>query len=359
MGNILESVRIVNILSHKDTTIQFHPGVNALVGDSKTGKSNVFKALDWMFNNITSPSWEMYQSYWGGDMLVETRWSNGNVIARGHDNKGNFYELNELNRANKKELRAIGNGAPPQEVVNALNLSDVNFQSQMSSYYLLSNNSGEVARIVNKAVNLDVIDRAVSASEKKKFSIATSLKTTEASVERLSKQLTEFAYLDDMERDVILLEGIETKRTGVQKDISRLTSLRYNIDATDKKMDNISSILKAEQEITAAQKFPEKIDSIRKDIRKLQGISSQLKTGNEKETVLIGIIEAESDIVAARQLQESLRTTSAYVASLRKIRVNIVACDDRLVVIGRELVRVEEAFNAKMPDVCPLCGRSD
>ena len=44
---MIKSIQIKNIQSHKDTSLEFSPGINAIVGSSNNGKSAVLRALYW------------------------------------------------------------------------------------------------------------------------------------------------------------------------------------------------------------------------------------------------------------------------------------------------------------------------
>ena len=51
---MLTQIKIKNFLSHKNAIIDLHEGVNALIGETGAGKSAIFKALDWLFQNKPS-----------------------------------------------------------------------------------------------------------------------------------------------------------------------------------------------------------------------------------------------------------------------------------------------------------------
>ena len=48
---MIRSINIKNIQSHKDTTLEFSPGINAIVGSSNKRKKAVLRALYWAVYN--------------------------------------------------------------------------------------------------------------------------------------------------------------------------------------------------------------------------------------------------------------------------------------------------------------------
>ena len=59
---MIEGLKISNFQSHRDSSLEFSPGVNALVGDSDCGKSAVMRALLWVITN--QPQGDAHVSNW-------------------------------------------------------------------------------------------------------------------------------------------------------------------------------------------------------------------------------------------------------------------------------------------------------
>ena len=48
---MIRKLNIQNIQSHKNTELEFSPGINAIVGSSNNGKSAILRALYWVRYN--------------------------------------------------------------------------------------------------------------------------------------------------------------------------------------------------------------------------------------------------------------------------------------------------------------------
>ena len=187
---MFKAIKIFNFQAHRETFIDFDEGVSAIIGVSDSGKTSILRALTWCITN--KPSGDAFQSSWGGDTLVTITLSSGDIITRGRDKKGNYYKVNDT------EFRAFGAGDPPQEVQALFNMNNINISAQMDAPFLLSSSPGEVAQILNRVVNLDVIDTATSNIRKKKLEVDRELSAAEIRTNELNKQLTEYAYLEEL-----------------------------------------------------------------------------------------------------------------------------------------------------------------
>ena len=74
---MIQSVHIQNFQSHKNSTLEFSPGVNIIVGTSDSGKTAIIRALRWVVWN--RPSGDSLRSTWGGKTSVEICLDKGSV----------------------------------------------------------------------------------------------------------------------------------------------------------------------------------------------------------------------------------------------------------------------------------------
>ena len=65
---MIDYIHLINFRSYKDTLLEFHPGVNVIIGENDIGKTNVIRGIDLVANN--HPRGDDYVSDWGGDLNV-------------------------------------------------------------------------------------------------------------------------------------------------------------------------------------------------------------------------------------------------------------------------------------------------
>jgi len=203
---MIQSLRIKNFQSHKDTAIEFHNGINAVVGSSDQGKSAVLRALLWAVNNRPSGTDDIL-SHWARDekgkiiegMAVGIRTNHGNVT-RQRTEKDNEYVLfdSSFEGREAKIFKAI-NRDVPQDIQDFFRLTDVNIQTQHDAPFLLSASAGDVAKYFNKIVRLDIIDKVLSGVESKRRDQNKKIKTLEAEHAELEKELQSYDWIDTAE----------------------------------------------------------------------------------------------------------------------------------------------------------------
>src|SRR5680860_108552 len=102
---MIQSAHLKNCHSHKDSFVEFHPGVNVFVGETDSGKSAFIRGLEKViWNSFTSKE---LTSHWGGPLSIEIKVDN-NVITLTNDKKDS-YTLNKI------PFAAI-NGKVPEEI---------------------------------------------------------------------------------------------------------------------------------------------------------------------------------------------------------------------------------------------------
>lgn len=125
---MIKSIEIKNYQSHKETKLDFSPGVNVIVGATDSGKSAIIKALRWVITN--RPTGDSFRSSWGGDTKVSvvTDGLGLDTFTRAKTDKGNLYKLNDL------EFKAFGSDVP-EEIKMALDMNHINVQTQFESHF--------------------------------------------------------------------------------------------------------------------------------------------------------------------------------------------------------------------------------
>ena len=179
---MIDSLKIKNIQSHKDSELKFSDGVNAIVGTSNNGKSAILRALIWVITNrplgvdILCSDWALDKK--GNQispMEVEVE-KNGHVLIRCKSKSKNQYLLDD------EELNAIGTDVPP-EVKKFFSLSDTNIQKQQDKPFLVSESSSDVAKYFNSMMDLNVIDNILKKTEVKKREIRSSVSSQPRTVD--------------------------------------------------------------------------------------------------------------------------------------------------------------------------------
>ena len=282
---MISRIEIKNFQSHKDTSIDFCGGTNALNGESDNGKTAVIRAIKWVCENRPLGT-DKLNSNWNKNfkekMSVKLFLDNGDWVERIRSKDRNGYSY----CANGKvvDLDAIGTDVP-QAVKDLLRLSDVNFQFQLDAPYLLSLPSSEASRYFNKIIHLDSIDKILSEADSDKRKLSAEKKVVEKDIDSCSKKLEELFWLDEaeaLEKRIEKYEQIigskESLISELEDDCSRLEKYKASIIDLSEQESLLEEIEKIEildffgleREVSAMQALMDDAESIEMELNTLQ-----------------------------------------------------------------------------------------
>lgn len=161
----ITSVELTDFRSHKSLSFSFVDGVNALIGPSDNGKTNVMRALRWCLTN--QPNGTDVIRIGAKEAKVVTHLSNGFSIerSRGKSASNNFYRLYKDEEL-VGEYTGFGQKVPPA-ILQAHGMSldktnSMNFHDQLETAFLVASSPSERASYIGNLEELAKIDRASS-----------------------------------------------------------------------------------------------------------------------------------------------------------------------------------------------------
>lgn len=236
--------------------VDFDPFVTVIVGANGVGKSSLIRALRWVvFNRPLGDS----VIRWGADGARVKLLTEDCKVVREKRHGVNCYRLNG------SRYDALGTSVP-ERVAKSLRLSEVNFQQQIAPPFWLAQSASEVAREMNRVVDLEVIDRSLSCSAGKIKTTGTEIKLLEEmaveaearvkaldwvpKAERLLAEATRIAQDVDaatqrLEGMVSLVEVIKAAQTTLQAilDVSPIEELNIDIANVEHRRDGLTDLV--------------------------------------------------------------------------------------------------------------------
>lgn len=390
---MLKKLTLKNFQSHKDSVLEFSPGVNIIVGSSDSGKTAIIRALRLAIYN--RPSGDAVRSYWGGVTSVEAVFDNC-TVTRTKD-KAEYYQLNDT------LFKAFGTNVP-EEISSEINLSEVNLQSQMDKPFLISNTPGEVASYFNKIANLDKIDLATSNVNKWIRTLSADIAYEETQKKKLTEELQKYENLQKYEMQVEVLESLESRRDSAYKKSAQLVKILTSIEGVEEEIGTHGKVLSMEpyldrlllkmKECKELAVLSTKLSSIvsiytnnegdmqllmnftsmetdlinvlslidtRKDMvavgTKLKSVISDLYSKKVEIEEFDTIIKAEEIINTVLQMYNTKNTVSSSISGYSRTLTAISNTYTQLQNTEAEYERLLEQFTEEMGDVCILCDQ--
>lgn len=302
---MIKHLLIRNFQCHRRLDLELDPGVNVVIGPSDTGKSAIIRAINWLCFN--EPGGTAFRSHWGGRTVVQVELDDKTIIKRVRSDKDNYYQLND------RKLRGFGRKVP-EEVQEALNVSNLNFHNQMDAPFLLSDTPAQVAKTLNSIANLEVVDESIRYLAGQIRGTQGEIRNSDAQIAQLESDLEEYANVPALEDKLADLTTLVKKMKGL---LAQSTQLRSAIAAANR----------AKNDFDAAN------GKYHPDLGKT--VEKALKQYERKKELHSQMHTLEMQVVKIKALKDDIAETKATLASK------------------------EEELHKDMADApCPLCGRS-
>jgi DNA repair ATPase RecN len=159
-----------------------------VTGPTGAGKSAVIRALRLAVFNQKGTSFIRHGQKSCKVMLADSDGLALVLVRGGRD----AYVLDVLGE--QKTFTKLG-GQVPAEIAELLNFSELNFAGQFDRPYLLDSSGGQIARMLGKLTNVDLVFEAARRGYAQKQEMARRLRSTQAELEQLTEQAERYADL--------------------------------------------------------------------------------------------------------------------------------------------------------------------
>lgn len=392
----IKSLKLKNFRSYKDEFIEFGPGVNCVIGENDSGKSNLLRAINLVVNN--RPSGDDFRSNWGGDTVIELN-IGGKTVTRFRSDKENLYLLEDI----KEPFKAFGRGVP-ETIQQHLNMNAVNIAFQLDGPFLLGLSDSDVAKHYNKIVNLDGVDRAISNIASVLRKEKNDLKTEKETEKKKKEELQEYDWIEEADQKAIKLEALSNNINRIKnswstlytlikehKELLTITDSLNDITKHDKKvellLDQSENIDKIISDIAALNNYIESLADLKEKQDKYQNIISydnqvqkliffniQVEEETNNYNLLCGLVEDYTNLLEREEryndvikyentvnelikLDDEIRIKANEYDKLYALIKNYKKYNEQFLIQKNNISNLENEFKKLMPEVCPLCDQ--
>lgn len=335
---MIERLIVWNFQPHQKEVVELDPCVTVFAGPSGSGKSSLLRALRWACLN--DPSGDEFISWNSSSVRVRVD-ADGRRIVRRKGEGGNLYHLDG------EEFKSFGVGVP-DPVADVLKVTENNFQRQLDAHFWIAAAPGQIAKDLNRIVDLSIIDSTLAA-------VATEVRRASSELDvsrRRTKEAEEsFAGLDwvpSFVESVLKLERTEEKLEKKRLAASRIDSL---VEDASRLIQERQDALEALSALPAAIETGAKAIELDKRIRKLSNLLNDYTLAKEE----------------ADRTPPSFDAIDGTVLQLADVRFR----HDRLASLLRDVTKLEEAScvadqvartsEEKLHEAtkgrCPVCGK--
>lgn len=346
---MIEQLTLTNFQAHRNTNLNFHNGVNVIIGSSDSGKTSIIRALNWIVNN--RPSGDSFIRRGQDNVTVECVLNGGTIVSRSKTKSKNLYQIND------QVYEGFGTSVP-SEVTHAMCFSDINLQFQMDTPFLLSNSPGEISRYMNKLVNLDDIDKTLKNLTSMKRKADQTYTILNSEIEDLSNQIKNFSDLSKIEDVISQGESAEEKINAIESDINSLKSLISSLDLIAKNKLKYKKEIESKADVLKAITINDKVIKIANSITDLKKRLQELSILKGKVTKYEKEIRAKDLVLSAIQHVTKMNESEDKMKKLKFVVSDLNKIAEKTLSIQKEHEKLQELYESEMPEICPLCGAS-
>lgn len=340
---MLTKLVLRNWQCHGRRTIELSPTVTVLVGETDAGKTSVLRLLKWIALN--RPDGDSFISH-GQEFARGTLEVDGHKIVRKKGKGENSYSLDG------EKYVSFGKGKVPDDISRLLNISPLNFASQLDPPFWFSLTPGEVSRELNSIVNLGRIDDALSnaASAVRSLSVEESLCADRVSA--AEERVKGLEWVTEARERLTAIEELRMEAARQNARATRIASLLEGVSGCERDAQRAGEgFLAAKTAYDAGERAVKAREKVKVITDLLDRIDKESTLAAKKlppdelveklTTAVTGAVEKRKWIETAERLLREIRIAKELV------------CQQE-----RSLAAKEKRYAEATKGVCPVCGKT-
>lgn len=339
---MLKTIVLKNIQSHKKTIIKLVEGVNVIIGKSQAGKTAILRGLDLLRTN--RPSGARFVRHGQQNAFVTARTMEGDKVTIKKTAKERIYKVNG------STFRKFGT-AVPDEVTEALRLTDINIQTQLDTPFLVTATGSEITKTINRITKAEKVDAWVKEANKKVNELTREKTNTTTKLKDIKSQLAVLSDLPGIEDTVAKARLALSKEIRLINKWNNLDELTTKLEARLKEKSNWDSQSRLVPAFESAMELTYSADIFKDDVKvvnKFIANNRHLKTMTREITGIDDKLAAYAAIAA--RVNDVLIPDHNLVMEFIHGSNELLIANEEVVVLKREYL---EALQEE--EVCPTC----
>ena len=356
------SLHLKDYQAHKDTTIDFTPGLNIIIGESDMGKSSILRALRKLVRDIPAGKDFINKDATSTklSLVVVDDIGQEYTIVRQITPSKNLYYLNE------QEFGGFGREIP-EEIQNTLEMFlvelensekiDLHFFDQHDAPFMVARGSaGTRSKLLGRIAGLHTLDRGIVAVNKDIRAGNSVLKTKSMDRDELQEKVDRSR---DTSMDHKLHEACKVQLQEIVEELNKLTKLQ---DLQERFLDIVDDGKKTKKSLNNLPDIDVNFHAIREDLQQLTKLQKFYTALNSIDAQITSLptIELEIDIDFSK-----IRKNIQKLAKLRKLHETSASIDDQIKTLKAtefdvdiEKAQKEWIITLAKLKICPMCKQS-
>jgi len=327
-------LKIEKFQSHDDTLISFDKGVNVIFGLSQAGKTAITRAMRLLIDN--RPLGGKFFSDFAGDK-GETKITLGlegsndiSVIKSIKVNKDGDKQVTKTAYTIGETEFSSPKDQVPDQVVAALNLSELNIQRQFDPPFLVSASGGEIAKTINRITRLEEVDDWVSE-------LTSEINAGNRDVVRMEQEAKSLIQEIEIYKDIEETDKIISDLQSAVGMIAKLLIQKNDLDKMLVQFEDVTKELEALRDFLLVERYVKKAESHQRDIDFYEEIESLIGEYDLlTNTINLDNLDLKDLVVIDVGLRASEYDESGYIY-LNQIYDTAIKCNKELEILEKIL----------------------
>lgn len=344
---MIKNLHIQNSQSHKNTYMEFHKGLNVIVGDTDSGKSVIMRSLDKViYNGISSKG---LISHWGGPLSISVTVEDNKITLK-HDKKDTY-------TLNKTKFSAIGSKVP-EEISTALNMEDVNFQHQSEYWFLLNETSGYVASYLNQIANISQIDSVTRSIKSDLNKTKRNIEHDKETLTEKETQLSEYSYLPNFKAAIDEVRNLIKKIEDYQFKIGIIKSNLNKLDSFETLLTENKKLLILKPLINETLHIKETIEKTKARQKRLVKLYDSYISIEDEVKDIYQLVELKPIIETTIKLKNKQSNLKLKLDALKLNMSKLSSFDEKIKIAQSNKLTQMNIYESELHklDKCFFCG---
>lgn len=350
---MIKQAIIENFKSHEKVVLDFDRGLNVFVGATGSGKSAALGALIWAMTN--KPKGEGFRSlYWDGPTKVTIKLIEGPKIIRERSNSVNTYTIEREGQKPQIFFNLKMNDVP-EPVKHLINMGDINIQKQFDPPYILSYTHGQIAKLFNELVDLEVINTSLKAAASYVKKSGDTIYQQKIELTKEKEKLETYDWIDGLESILTKTENLDNKAEGLENKIEILTNLDCKYTTSLIKIKRLRRVLPLKVDLEKCEKLQNKRSKLISQLEKMEKLerdySRSLKIINEGQKT----IKLKTHVDNLLLLMDKENQMHKYLNKINNINGSYEYSINNIRILSQKLIQLKKKWKETFPEQCPLC----
>jgi len=359
---------IINFQKHSQLELNFAQDRNVIIGPTRSGKSVIFKALEWVCG-LSNISENDFRKEGTKETSVKIWLINNYQVERIKSNTINRYVLSKAG-CDDKVFDSFGKFIP-EEIADVLNIPSItidnerinlNFANQDQLNFLIDGQYSDTfkAKLFNKLTGNEILDKLFKELNKDHLKCIREIPATEELIAKQEEQITEYSLSYKMLKNKLCMVTDKFKK--IKEEVEKYEHLKDLSDKLkiNKENEEFIKFKKSQIKIISDEKLKQlKTDA--EELQKLQELSNKIKIVNEsieqikKQKEQIKVVDVDFDKLKKDNelIQKLKRLNEQLVRNIEKeqdIVIEKKEINEKLKIGEEELEKIW-----KKQRCCPLC----